>query len=121
KLDKALYLIVILRANKIVDYFTSNPRSNPVPLIFCAIGTYFIKILKCHYADDKSKAGIAKLIGVNTFFVEEYLVAGRNYNKWKTFQVISLLREYDLKSKGVDTANNDIGPLLKELVYKILH
>src|SRR5690606_14184201 len=121
ELNKALAYKDVLKANQIVDYFTANPRSNPVPLIFGALGTYFIKILKCHYADDKSKAGIAKLIGVNTFFVEEYLVAGRNYNKWKTFQVISLLREYDLKSKGVDTANNDIGPLLKELVYKILH
>lgn len=121
ELNKALAFKDVLKANQIVDYFTANPRSNPVPLIFGALGTYFIKILKCHYADDKSKAGIAKLIGVNTFFVEEYLVAGRNYNKWKTFQVISLLREYDLKSKGVDTANNDIGPLLKELVYKILH
>ncbi len=121
ELNKALAYKDVLKANQIVDYFTANPRSNPVPLVFGALGTYFIKILKCHYADDKSKAGIAKLIGVNTFFVEEYLVAGRNYNKWKTFQVISLLREYDLKSKGVDTANNDIGPLLKELVYKILH
>ena len=121
ELNKALAYKDVLKANQIVDYFTANPRSNPAPVILGALGTYFIKVLKCHYADDKSKVGISKLIGVHSFFVDEYLVAGRNYNKWKTFQVITLLREYDLKSKGVDTANNDIGPLLKELVYKILH
>ncbi len=121
ELNKALAYKDVLKANQIVDYFTANPRSNPAPVVLGALGTYFIKILKCHYAEDKSKAGISKLIGVHSFFVDEYLVAGRNYNKWKTFQIISLLRDYDLKSKCVDTENNDIGPLLKEMVYKILH
>jgi len=121
ELNKALAYKDILKANQIVDYFASNPKSNPAPVVLGALGTYFIKVLKFHYAEDKSKAGIAKLIGVHSFFADEYLIAGRNYNKWKTFHIINLLREYDLKSKGVDTSNNDIGPLLKELVYKILH
>jgi len=35
-------------------------------------------------------------------------------------QIISYLREYDVKSKGVDS-NTDHGGLMKELVFKILH
>jgi len=121
ELNKALAFKDILKANQIVDYFAANPKSNPAPVVLGALGTYFTKVLKFHYAEDKSKAGITKLIGVHPFLADEYLIAGRNYNKWKTFHNISLIREYDLKSKGVDTPNNDIGPLLKELVYKILH
>lgn len=121
ELNKALAFKDVVKANQIVDYFAANPKSNPAPVVLGALGTYFTKVLKFHYAEDKSKAGIAKLIGVHPFLADEYLIAGRSYNKWKTFQIVSLIREYDLKSKGVDTANNDIGPLLKELVYKILH
>jgi DNA polymerase-3 subunit delta len=49
-------------------------------------------------------------------------VAARNFNTGKVFQVIGLLREYDLKSKGLDsTGNVEDGELLKELVFKIVH
>lgn len=121
ELNKALAFKEILKANQIVNYFAANPKSHPAPVVFGALSTYFTKVLKYHYADDRSKAGIAKLIGVHPFFADEYMIAGRNYNKWKTFHIISLLREYDIKSKGVDTPINELGPLLKELVYKILH
>src|SRR5690606_3535126 len=121
ELNKALAFKDILKANQIVDYFAANPKSNPAPVVLGALGTYFTKVLKFHYADDKSKPALSKLIGVHSFFVDEYLVAGRNYSKWKTFQVLSLLREYDLKSKGVDSASNEFGPLLKEMVFRILH
>jgi len=121
ELNKALAYKDVLKANQIVDYFIANPKSNPAPVVLGALGTYFTKVLKFHYAEDKSKPALSKLIGVHSFFVDEYLVAGRNYSKWKTFQVLSLLREYDLKSKGVDTASNDFGPILKELVFRIMH
>ncbi len=50
----------------------------------------------------------------------DYEQAARNYNYGKTMQIISYLREYDVKSKGVDS-NTDQGSLMKELVFKILH
>ncbi|RZK45835.1 MAG: DNA polymerase III subunit delta, partial [Pedobacter sp.] len=37
-------------------------------------------------------------------------------------QVISYLRDYDLKSKGLEsTGNVTDGQLLKELIFKIIH
>jgi DNA polymerase-3 subunit delta len=54
--------------------------------------------------------------------LKDYELAARNYNLGKTFEVISLLREYDLKSKGVDaTGHTEHGELMKELVFKIMH
>ncbi len=39
----------------------------------------------------------------------------------KTVQIISLLRTYDMKSKGFGDPGTEDGDLLKEMVYKILH
>lgn len=105
---------------QIVNYFAANPKNNPPPLVFAALNNYFSKILKYHYLPDKNPQLAAKALSVNPFFVREYEAAARTYTKWKTAQVISYLREYDLKSKGVNASNADQGELLKELVYKIL-
>lgn len=121
ELNKALGYKNIFKANQIVDYFIANPKSNPPPLVFGSLTTYFVKVLRYHYSPDKSRSSLAKVIGVSLNFVDEYVAAGRNYSKWKVFQIIHLLREYDMKSKGVDNPNNLTGPLLRELVYKILH
>jgi DNA polymerase-3 subunit delta len=54
--------------------------------------------------------------------MKDYETAARNFNLNKTFEIISLLREYDLKSKGVDsTGNTTDGELLKELLFKMIH
>lgn len=121
ELNKALAYKNVFKANQIVDYFIANPKSNPPILVFGSLANYFTKVLRFHYADNKDRSSVAKIIGVRLTFVDEYITAGRNYGKWKVFRIVSLLREYDMKSKGVDNPNNTMGPLLRELVYKILH
>lgn len=121
ELNKALGYKNVYKANQIVDYFIANPKSNPPVIIFGSLATYFTKVLRYHYAEDKSQNGLSKTIGVPYNFVDEYVAAGRNYGKWKVFRIISLLREYDLKIKGVDNPNTTPGELLRELIYRILH
>jgi DNA polymerase-3 subunit delta len=78
--------------------------------------------LKYHYATDRSPQGLARELGVAPFFVKDYEIAGRSYSKQKTFQVISYLRECDLKTKGVDASGNtEQAELMKELLFKIIH
>ena len=57
---------------------------------------------------------------MNPYFVNEYLVAARNYPMKKVSLVIGLLREFDVKSKGVGSNSIPQGDLLKELLVKIL-
>jgi DNA polymerase-3 subunit delta len=52
--------------------------------------------------------------------VEKFRKATRHYSRRQVERVFSLLREYDLKSKGVDSVGTPDGELLKELVVKIL-
>lgn len=112
----------ILKANRIVDYFAANKKENPMVMIVGNLNSYFSKVFTYHFLQDKSKPNVASQLKINPFFVQEYEQAARIYNLDKTCQIISLLREYDLKSKGVEsTGNTEEGELLKEMVWKILH
>jgi DNA polymerase-3 subunit delta len=120
ELQKALASRNVLKSNQIINYFADNPKANPMVMIMANLNAYFSKILKYHYLQNKNDA--ARELGVNPYFVKDYEMAARNYNINKSFAIISLLREYDLKSKGVDsTGNVTDGELLKELLFKILH
>lgn len=120
ELQTALVKRDAVKANRIINYFASNPKSNPIQMVLGALNTYFTKVLKFHYVKDSKDA--PKELGVNPFFIKEYELAAKNYNLIKTFNVISYLREYDLKTKGVEaTGNTDDGDLLKELIFKIMH
>lgn len=120
ELQNALARRDVLKANQIINYFEANPKANPMVLIMGNLAGYFTKILKYHYVKDKSQA--SRELGVNPYFLKDYELAARNYNLGKTFEIISLLREYDLKSKGVDaTGNTESGDLMKELVFKMMH
>ena len=120
ELQKALAARNVLKCNQIVNYFADNPKANPMVMVMANLNAYFTKVLKYHYLQNKHDA--AKELGVNPYFVKDYEMAARSYPLPKTFDIISLLREYDLKSKGVDsTGNVTDGELLKEMLFKMIH
>jgi DNA polymerase-3 subunit delta len=121
ELTNALGVRDVLKVNRIADYFAKNPSSNPMVLSTMAIYQYFSKVFKCHFIKDKSERTLAVELGVNPFFVSDYLRASRIYSPRKCVHIFELLREYDLRSKGVNNDNVDGGELLKELVFKIMH
>jgi len=111
----------VLKANSIVHYFAQNPKDNPTVVTVSLLYNFFAQLLQYHAAPDKSKFAIAKVLGINPYFVKDYQIAAQKYPMKKVSQVISLLRESDLKSKGVGAVNISQGDLLKELVFKIMH
>jgi DNA polymerase-3 subunit delta len=121
ELQKAIGEKNILKANMIVHYFANNPKDNPITLSIASLFGYFSKLLTFHYLTDKSKNNVAAVLKVNPFFVKDYENSASKYNVSKTVQIISLLRTYDMKSKGFNDPGTDPGDLLKELVFKILH
>ncbi|TAH02872.1 MAG: DNA polymerase III subunit delta [Sphingobacteriales bacterium] len=120
ELQTALQKRDVLKANQIINYFDANQKAHPMVLILGNLFSWFTKILKLHYTADKSQ--LAKALGVHPFFVKDYEAAAKTYNLGKTFMAISLLREYDLKIKGVDIASGTTqGELMKEMVWKLIH
>jgi len=121
ELQKAIGEKNILKANMIVHYFANNPKDNPLTLTIASLFGFFSKLLTFHYLTDKSKNNVAAMLKVNPFFVKEYENSALKYNVTKTMQIISLLRTYDMKSKGFGDPGTEPGDLLKELVFRILH
>jgi DNA polymerase-3 subunit delta len=64
---------------------------------------------------------IASTMGINPYFIKDFAEAARYYNLKHCTRIISILREIDLKNKGLGAINMDESELLKEMVYKILN
>jgi DNA polymerase-3 subunit delta len=121
ELNNALAQRNVLKANRIVQYFGANQKNHPLAFTIPTIYSFFSKVLRYHFLTDKTTRNVASVLGIQPFFIREYELAARNYTIAKTVQVISLLREYDLRSKGFHAASAPPGELLKELIYKIIH
>ena len=120
ELNTALAKRNAFKAYQIIDYFAANPKSNPLVLVLGTIAGYFTKVLKYHYIIDKSTA--AKELGVHPFFMKEYELAARNYNRRKTFTIMEALKDADLKSKGMNVGGNtSTKDILTELIFTILN
>ena len=72
-----------------------------------------------HYTNNKSKENLARVLKVNPYFVSDYTTASNTFSAKAVLAIIDLLRQYDLKSKGLDNQNTSEGELLKELIAKI--
>lgn len=121
EMQKALSAMNKLKALKIANYFASNPSNNPLVLTIYSLFSYYSKLLLIHHSQDKNEKALAAAIGVNPFFVKEYLQAARNYPVGKVVQNIKHLHEADMQSKGIGYATKKEGPVLTELVYKLMN
>jgi DNA polymerase-3 subunit delta len=111
----------VMKANRIINYFAANEKDAPLVMLLSTLYGYFTKILRLHNLQDRSKGAAAQALGVNPYFVDGFMSAAQYYPPPKLRQIFSYLKEYDLKSKGVESTGVPDGELMKELVYKILH
>lgn len=122
ELQKALATKDILKANRIIQYFSQNPKDNPVIQVINTLYSYFIKVMKYHQLKNRNERNVQSELGLySSFFVKEYVQAARSYPPAKLEQIIEILRDSDAKSKGVGSVSMDEADILKEMVYKILH
>lgn len=105
------------KAFSIIQYFAHNSKNHPLVMTIALLYSFFIKVFKYHAISNKSEA--PKVLGVSPYFIKDYETAARNYSMKRVSDIISIIREIDLKSKGVG-ANLNQADLLKELIVKII-
>ncbi|MER3317099.1 DNA polymerase III subunit delta [Flagellimonas lutimaris] len=120
ELKKAIGERNVKKASRIIDYFAQNPKDNPFVVTITLLNTFFTQLLQYHGLNDHSPGNVAKILGVNPYFVNEYVVAAKNYPMKRVSGIISSLRTLDLKGKGVGASNMAQADLLKELLYEIV-
>lgn len=109
-----------LASYQIANYFGENSKKvNIVPILGSLIGFYQkIAIAK---ANPSARGGeLASLLGVSPYFVQQYSSAAKNYSGNQLRNAFKVLKETDLKSKGVGSVSTPQGQLLKELVFGLL-
>ena len=129
ELCDAVALKDIKRAMAIADHFARNPKANPLLVTVMAMYSLFRDMFIINYL-----RWLAKYKGVpfpndmdlmrtlkknNLYAVKELLQHSQSWPNRKVFEVLGLLREYDGKSKGIDTGGMNDGELLRELLLKI--
>ena len=120
ELQTALSIKDVLKANKIINYFASNPKDNPLIPIISILYSYFTKVLLLHDNKGASKDELARKLRISPYFLSEYQTAVRNYSLNKILNNLHYIHQADLYSKGIDSVKKDQA-ILKELIFKILH
>lgn len=117
------------RALLIADHFSHNPKENPLLVTISTLFTHFQRIFILNYqrwlvsqkrTQLPGDAELCRMLKVpSPFFLNEYKQAAAIYPNKKVFNILGILREYDMKSKGMDNGGASEGELLRELLLKI--
>ncbi|RTE52194.1 DNA polymerase III subunit delta [Arenibacter aquaticus] len=118
ELKKAIGERDIVKATRIVNYFAQNPKDNPFVLTVTLLYSFFNQLLAYHGLKDHSPKSISSALGIRPFFVKEIQAAAKKYPMRRVSEIISSLRQLDVKGKGVGSTISQ-EDLLKELLIKI--
>lgn len=121
ELRKAIGMKDVVKANRIINYFGQNQKANHITVTVSLLNSFFTQILTYHSLKDKSNNSAARALGLNPFFISDYKTAAQNYPMRKVSAIIGLIREADVKSKGVGANALPAIEILKELTFKIIH
>ena len=112
----------VLKANRIVKYFDSNPKNFALQPTLATLFKFYSELLLAYYAPNRSEEGIAAWLEQSTWQVRRNILpAMRVYTAMKVYTIIGEIRRTDGASKGVGGQKTSDGDLLKELVFMILH
>ncbi|MFW6369914.1 MAG: DNA polymerase III subunit delta, partial [Bacteroidota bacterium] len=120
ELQNAIVRGDIYKANQIARIFAQNPKEYPIQLTIGVLFAFFSKLMLYIASKDKSQQNLNTL-GIRPFLLKEYQAAARRFGWNKSRQVVSILREYDMKSKGFNNNSATPGDLLQEMIFKMMH
>src|SRR5258705_9600048 len=120
ELQSALAAKDIARSIRIIQYFEANPKAAPIQLVLPSLYSFFSKVFMMFGANTIDEKALATAIGVNPFFIKDYLKAAKLYTYPGVEKALLLLHNYNLKSVGVGDTGTEDASLLKEMVVKIV-
>ena len=119
ELIKSLAVRDYSKAMLIINYFEKNPKQNPTQMTIALLFNFFSNLTMAYFAPDKSEQGLMhQLRFKSTFALNDIKTALPKYNYMACMKIISYIREFDTKSKGINSMQKEYS-LLKELIFKI--
>jgi DNA polymerase-3 subunit delta len=120
ELQDALGKRDLAKTIRIIHYFEANPKAAPIQMILPALYNYFSKVFMLYSLPNITEQSAAAALGVNPFFVKEYIATARRYDYEGIEKVLLLLHQYNLRSIGVHDAGTSDAGLLKEMAVKMI-
>ena len=120
ELQQAIASKDLYKAIRIVQYFDANPKAAPIQLIFPSLYNFFSKVQMIYGVPSRDDKAIAAAIGVNAWFVKDYVQAAGRFSNVEIEKLLLLLHQYNLKGLGVNNAGHSDAMLLKEMVVKMI-
>ncbi len=120
ELQQAIAFKDLYKAIRIIMYFEANPKAAPIQVIFPSLYNFFSKVQMIYSVPSRDHKSVAAAIGVNNFFIKDYIQAALNYSLHEVERIILLLHEYNLKGIGINDAGTSDAMLLKEMVAKMV-
>ena len=121
ELQKALISKDAFLAAKIVAYFERNTKKNPVILAVAFLYFFFSKLLTATTVSGRGEKEMISLLKISPFAARDYTNALQRYSTEKIIENVSLLREADLKLKGVNSGTVSESQILKELIFRLMY
>ena len=121
ELQSAMAAKDLSKAMRIIQYFEANPKAAPIQLVLPTLYNLFSKTYMIFGQTSKDDKTIAANIGVNAWFVKDYLLVARNYGYNGVEKALLLLHHYNLRSIGVNDIGSPDASLLKEMVAKMVN
>lgn len=121
ELQEALATRNIQKVYRIMLNFTQNVKEHPVVVTIAQLYKFYDGMLRYMLSSDKSPKTLAVIFGSRSDFYQKKLIGyARNFQLPQLISIISTLREFDARSKGIDSQCSE-EELIKELFYKITH
>ncbi|MDE6479642.1 MAG: DNA polymerase III subunit delta [Muribaculaceae bacterium] len=119
ELTKALSTKDYPKTLRILDYFRKNPKNNPTVMTTSILQKFFSQLVVAHYTQDKTDRGLMEALQLKTSYALKEIRDGISmYTPRQSLAAISALREFDCKSKGIGSLQNEYD-LQRELIFKI--
>ena len=111
----------LAKSIRIIQYFESNPKAGPIQLILPSLYGFFSKVFMIYGANSREEKVVATALGVNPFFVKDYLKAANHFTYPQVEAILLLLHKYNLRSVGINDVGTEDASLLKEMVVKMIN
>lgn len=103
-----------------ISYHLSRSKSFSIIPFLAQLNNMLSRAYILKQTNTRDKKTIMAGFGLNSFQAEDHVNLVSNFSTSDIEKSIALASEYDLKSKGINSATNDNAELIKELLVKML-
>lgn len=121
ELIKAIAMRDKAKTMKIITYFRENPKKNPTVMTTTLLFNFFSNMLIAYYARTTDERKLMEALRLKSpYALKDYKTGMPNYNATKCLKIIEAIRDFDTKSKGIGSQQNEYD-LFFDLISKIFY